>query len=549
MNNRLWARIVYVAAGLLATTSGLKVALFFLKSPSYVELDPVLGLVTTRESLLLSSIFEMVIAFCLLRSRSARAAGFLILYFSLCATIYQIGHVLQVQSGPPCSCLGVVSIWLDNSSARVLTRVLLLGFWLAAGRLLIRGVPLSLPDAGHGAEKAAVRFLLIAFVVAHDGECSAAAVKVEALYEVSQGVPVVKTRRRMQIRGSFDGQSLTVSTMAEAPQRYGGALWANTTFIDKEVMTVASTNAEMNTVVVGFRRPDFAWTLGNCAGTAESCLFLMIRCLDLFPEQSERPTRRRMAPPWTTIGEPLSVTTIGEYSWQGEAEGRELICDLRTSADLLANWQSSEFLEPSVVSAFLHPSLLEGRSALERAKRQVNAYPVAHLVGHMRFRAFTNFAGCRFPLEAEFLSFGPPTTNTAALAGPRPRQTIHVLVNGLRWEPSGVISILPVVADRVEVTDERLVDRELGVSFGHYVTNAVDSAVISPSAISDFHRRVDVMRFRMRKARLQKVVFATITCVILLCPAGYALVSRFRRARAASSTCGAANKSTERERT
>lgn len=100
----VYFRISRWIAFVLLVTAILKI-IYAIRIPvASIRPDVVVNLFTNREVLLLAGLFEAVIATLLVKSRSVRSSAALILYFSACASAYQLGLIFQ--GNLPCSCLG-----------------------------------------------------------------------------------------------------------------------------------------------------------------------------------------------------------------------------------------------------------------------------------------------------------------------------------------------------------------------------------------------------------------------------------------------------------
>jgi hypothetical protein len=99
--------------------------------------DQVLTFLTRRETALLASGFECLLAFLLFTAREPRRAAWVVIYFAACGTAYHLG--LAMVGASTCGCLGAASGWIGLSSRTelMISRFLVTLFWVG-GLIVLR---------------------------------------------------------------------------------------------------------------------------------------------------------------------------------------------------------------------------------------------------------------------------------------------------------------------------------------------------------------------------------------------------------------------------
>jgi len=310
----------------------------------------------------------------------------------------------------------------------------------------------------------------------------------------------------------FDKEALLIKEVPPLPssmvQRYAiPAPCTNFLYVTKEVLMIMI-RCRNGIVGIGFDRPAYAWELGNCGDTLQSCVFLALRSEELFPGLSGR---RRLAPPWTATGHALSLILEAKYAWKNKSRpDQELTCTVVVSGKLKRTWRKSN-LRGIVVTS--RPDFLREEEA------SIAPYRDGFTNGIIRFTRFTNVAGLYFPTHCEFTEFSPVPyrgTTRAGKSGKAWSKKI-LLFDHIRTSLAP-IQILPIEAKVIDVTDRRLFDFDLGISMASYRTNKVTSFEISPLARRNFELRREKARKALQTQRIKKLLLTGFITVLLLGP-------------------------------
>ena len=511
MKGKLW--IPRAVGAILVVTAGLKLW-YLMTTPlgHLVHPDPVLAVFTHREALLSAAFLELIVAYHLFRSQEAWQAGAWLLYFSIVMTLYQVGLLLTNTN--KCGCLGAASSLTGERRALWISRAFLLIFWLLSFFLLFQRHRNSNP-----VHKSQHAFRIVAigplFLVSLFGIFSGFSV------QGGQTIHAIGHYYRTNYTGftevqdcevRFDKEALLIKEVPPLPssmvQRYAiPAPCTNFLYVTKEVLMIMI-RCRNGIVGIGFDRPAYAWELGNCGATLQSCVFLALRSEELFPGLSGR---RRLAPPWTATGHALSLILEAEYVWKNKGRpDQELTCTVVVSGKLKRTWRKSN-LRGIVVTS--RPDFLREEEA------SIAPYRDGFTNGIIRFTRFTNVAGLYFPTHCEFTEFSPVPyrgTTRAGKSGKAWSKKI-LLFDHIRTSLAP-IQILPIEAKVIDVTDRRLFDFDLGISRASYRTNKVTSFEISPLARRNFELRREKARKALQTQRIKKLLLTGFIAVLLLGP-------------------------------
>lgn len=509
---------------MLAVTAALKLwYLFTTPLTGSLHPDPVLGVLSHREALLVAAFFEVTLVYAIIRSRDLWRTGAYLLYFASCMTLYQIG--LLVMGVPGCGCLGAANDMLESELATGISRGLLATFWLAGIFLVSRRPAVAERRSSSTTLKGfsqphMLLLLVVEFFFAsssHGGVAIQATGRFTYTHE-RQGKPITETTE-FEVLFDNDALKLTETARAVASQRYGmPELSTNILYVAKDVLLIViRCGATDRQPTAGFDRPAYAWELGNCGGTLETCVFLTVRCEELFAKSTDR---RRIAPPWTTIGQAVGLLFEARYDWiqPGQAD-QELVGKMVVSEALKRGWFQSEFRAPVLT---MYPDLM-----IEE-KNSIKAYRPGFVGGTMRFTQFTNVAGISFPTRSEFTAFSPRMTNNGAGESGASREATYSVAFERIELTSKPMKVLPIEAEVVTVTDRRLFDHVLGVGFGRYQTNSLHTFEISALARQDFESRREEARRKLRLEWLRRVLFAALFTTIVLGPVVIGVLRRRR---------------------
>jgi hypothetical protein len=492
------ARVQYLLVAVLVVSAGLKILQFPLLPISH-RTDPVLGFLTQRKTLILSSGFELILTVCLLKAKSSVHAGLVLLYFSIIASLYQLGLVLI--GDPPCACLGIANNWLPGGVAKWITRSALVFFWVCTGLLLrhARGIALSSATGLQQHVKHAAPAVILAFLTSTSANGST--IRLSGYVTTQVRVTSVPREDRKDFTAWIDEETFRIDVPSASPNpRLGtGGPCVGTTYITKNHQVNFGRCVGLETIPVSLFDPEYAWRLGNCGATAESAVWLALRSQELFPIDSHN---RALAPPWTTTGEPLGLVTELHYKWTDDAFDAQLL----VSNELLQHWRKSPFR-----SAGLANPEVEGVF-----QRQLVGLHAGFLAGTIRMSAFTNMPGVRIPLSVDLIQFLPREQVKASITN-QPQVTITLRFTRLESvnEP---FDILPIQSQIMHVADFRLVDRDLGVPYGQFSTNILATLDISPLARLDFGKKLEHARYERRAATIKKIFSGLIVGFLLLAP-------------------------------
>jgi len=529
MKGKLWiARTVGV---ILVITAGLKLW-YLMTTPlgNLVHPDPVLTVFTHREALLLAVFLELFVAYQLSRSQEAWQAGAWLLYFSIAMTFYQVGLLLTCTN--KCGCLGAASSLTGERSALWISRTLLLVFWLLSFFLLFRRH--RNPNPMHKSQRnvrvgALGPLFLVSLFGIFSGLSARGGQTIHAIgHYCYTNYTGFTEAHDCEVR--FDKKTLLLKEVPPLPssvaQRYAiPAPCTNILYVTKEVL-MRMNRCRNGIIVVGFDRPAYAWELGNCGATLQSCVFLALRCEELFPGLSGR---RRLAPPWTATGHALSLILEAKYAWKNKSRpDQELTCTVVVSGKLKRTWRKSNLRSPVLTR---HLDLMRKEEA------SIAPYRDGFTNGIIRFTRFTNVAGLNFPTHCEFTMFSPVPYKRAIRAGKSGKvwSKNTLLFDHIRTS-SAPIQILPIEAKQIDVTEYRLFDFDLGIPEALYRTNRLASFEISPLARRNFELQREKVRKALQTQRIKKFLLTGFITVLLLGPAiiGFLQYKRNKRNPAVS---------------
>ncbi len=508
----------------LLVTAFLKLLYFWGMPVSRVKADPVIGFLTVREALFLASMVELAVARLLWTPASLRQSACVVLYFSVCATLYQIGLVLSGFE-QHCSCLSVMTAWLGARTTTLLSRALLVVFWIV-GLLQLRcaSVATRLPRQTGPLHSCLMLFVALSAGCVWSG---AAPVELEGEYRdyrmSSQGGQS-KLLQRLPFRATVDSTALLVSYVPPLPPaRYQSFAFTNFAFIDRSDFVCLRLPVQSDDFPVGavLRDAKPVWELGNCGDGLTTCAFVMSRCLDLFPKGSGAKTRP-FAETGVFMAEALALITEAEYRYSSDGETQALSCDVRVSKSLRDTWQLSPLLNPGLDTS-------SENKEFRHAKSDVDSYPAGFIVEKMEFTKFENVAGLRFPTLGEFKRYSLPRK---PIPGAAPREVLfETLSVEVRYVgPSAVprIRLPPSPAGKkVSVVEARLTDRSLHIDGVEFTTDRFVSTEVCAAARSAFDEAARLASQRMRIARVKRVLTFTLFSIAIAGPA--VLAYRYKR--------------------
>lgn len=491
----------------LILTALLKLLLFFQTPLSKVQADPGMVFLTMREVLLLSSIFEIGVAYFLLRSVDPTYAGWLILYFCACASMYQISLVFQTEE-KVCSCLGVATNLLGHGTATWLARAILVIFW-TSGFILLRS---SRRRVNFRQPVTAVWFFLLGLIsnMAVEGKADQVSVTGELVSSFDyNGKSKAETKT---FQATFDENALLLTYVPRSPpSKYNVPPLSNLVFMSKEYAAICSrTSGPEDVAVVSLKQPEYLWQLGNCPGDGlASRVFLVIRCLEIFSETGASSTRP-LATPSTIGGAPLSLITLAHYQF---SENRELLtCELRVDDRLRQKWRSAPLLNPSFRAK-------RGTDDLLAAQAKLALYWDGCLTERIEFSGFTNRAGIRFPTFAEFTKYSVSRKTGGNAAKEVITGKATLILSVLEQSAAGPVTFSGLVtAKPITVADERLTDRSFHIDGVTFETNALTSLEISPIARAKFAHALEAARKAGLSARIRKGVSVGLLVILLISP-------------------------------
>ena len=508
-------------AFVLLVTAILKI-IYAIRIPvASIRPDVVVNLFTNREVLLLAGLFEAVIATLLIKSHSVRSSAALILYFSACASAYQLGLIFQ--GNLPCSCLGVATDWLGAGTTTVVSRLMLVGMWIFGVVLLAythrsqrrHGAPLS--------SVACLPFLVLLFLLETSRESPAAPIAAEGELTWIARTTNVTSRA---FRVVFDTDTLKLVSLNPNAGPKGGDC-TEISFIDKkvvaDVLQCGGSDRQRRFVGVSLNSAEGTWALGNCPDSLTSWVFLTLRCSELFPTGQ---ATRRLASPSTTVGEPLSVLTEASYEFSRQTDREELTCDLLVRDTLRKGWTESPFVTPEKLD----------RTELEQEKRNLAQYADGFVLERMSFSRFTNVAGFRFPMLAESTLYAPQRTNVATSGkASQPVATVKLVLTNITYPTEETFALLPLKGP-MTVGDGRLRDQKLHLYGCHYQTNQLTSFEITAGARSAFAVEVQKAREKMRAEQIKRLFTAILAALVVGIPGAIFLLQRWKGERGKSKT-------------
>jgi hypothetical protein len=343
---------------------------------------------------------------------------------------------------------------------------------------------------------------------------SAASVRVEGRYVDlhfgQQGLHDSPEETQVAFSAVFDHDEMRITLTYGVPDvllRYGIApnVTTNTMYLSRRAFVPSIMPNPLGSSVV-FSRPEYPWDLGNTGTGADICVFLLIRCKELFAIPGGV---RRLAAPWTTIGEPLSLVTECDYRYHGEGPNDfQFSAAVYVSHQLMADWQQSPLLSVGFV-----PEQDSGHEA-----RILRAAAQTGLMGEITATNFVTREGLVFPtfLEVKRFALYP----VAAGAG-RDAQRILAGIQRVVVESvapfEGPISPLPIVGD-LFVQEERLYDRRHKIALVSYRTNEVSSFGISRTAEALFYAQLADARKDVRIRLLKRLAVTLALCLLFFLP-------------------------------
>ncbi len=514
-------------AAILILTALLKL-LHFLQMPiSNARPDVVVNFISNRELLLLSALFEVSVAAYLLKSIDAWRSALAILYFSLCATIYHLG--LLVQGDLPCPCLGVVSDWMGHGVTTFVSRIILLVFWGLGVLLAWR----SRNGLGCKAISRAARvFALVLCSSLVELGSANASILLEGDYFYKSTSPrtgMISTDDR-KFSAMLDEGALAVMSIppGEGLVLLGGSC-TNTVFISREAVISMLWCRGSETTYVTFSPPEYAWDLGNCGDGLTSWVFMALRSRELF-SVSYGSGVRPLASPMALIGSPIGLITEAEYSETGVGDSRTLVCKIRVSEHRLRNWLNSPLLSPG----------FNPKNELARERSRLRHYKAGFLYEEITFSRFTNIAGIEFPRLLESKIFTPlkpsvprkgmavgqtsagESQPTSSSTGPQTPGLYGTVTVNLRivdplWPETP--AVLPASNSTFSISEARLGDREHHIGgVNYYQSNSLISSEVSPVARSAFESAVEKARHAENVRRWNRVLTAALAAILLSGP-------------------------------
>jgi hypothetical protein len=488
-------------------------------SVSQVRGDVVVSVLTNREVLLLASLLEIGVAVCLLRSRDPWKLAILVLYFSACATVYQLGLFAQGDTG--CQCLGAAADWLGTGKTTLIARAVLFLFWTYAMALLWLDRQVPQVHFGASACKLITSFALLSFSTYP----AQASVTVQGQYQyISWGGRGGKTNQeRRDFSAVLDQTSAIVTTLLPtAGPRSSEGPCTNTLFVTRDVFSTSFWCRDSETAHVTLYPPDYVSRLGNCRDSQMTWIFLMLRCLEFFPNGSGTSGSRQLASPTTVAGDPFSLITHAEYALLGNDDSTVLVCDIVVSESLRSNWLKSPLLSPE-----FRPKI-----DLPRIKDDLDRWRAGFLCERITFSAFTNGAGMRFPTRLQSQLFSPPSAKGGISAHDKatPYAAVNITLNSIEFNSMNRIQFLPVRSTTVSVIEQRLSDRAAHVGGARYLTNELATFEITAGARSAFEAELQRVRDERTAAQIRKFFMALAIATALGGPVIIAYLFRGRNA-------------------
>lgn len=474
--------------------------------------DPVVGFLTQRETTILGAVFEVFIAIMLWKTKDLCKTGAFILYFCLCATIYQVG--LAFNGNATCACLGIVSELIDDSHrASIIARSILAALWILGFGFMVSNRVHAPERISRTASPTSLMLLFLCFfgVTTSFSET----IRVEGLY-TARSKHATKSGSHKIVDSTpfvalFTREELKITYTQRPPSARSGVVSAACThdvFVSNDHLATVSKCAGTDFVNVVLSRKEFPDQLGICRTALENSVFLTIRCKDLFAGPSGA---RRLSSPWALTGQPMALISEAKYEFTEELGKTTLLGTINVDATRLKHWTSSTLL-----SAGFEKQANQQRETIRLSNLQPGS-PLAEF----QFLNFTNVAGLQFPTTAEFRSFAPPlprrdtTVDQQETAQSNDKDTMEVRIR--RIEVVGdPVGLLPIQAEKVFVQDQRLFDRENQIDEGYFVTNLLSSLEISVPARVSFQNSIAKHKAELKQAMLRKIWTATLFLALVV---------------------------------
>ncbi len=499
-----------LVAVVLIGTAVLKILSVIRTPVAPIRADAVVSFFTSREVLMLASFFELVVGSLLIKSRNIRMSAALVLYFSACASVYQLG--LFFQGDVSCSCLGIAADWLGGGTTTALSRAMLVAMWMVGVALLIY--------AHKTPPVVCLPFAVLLCLIGPPTACPAATLAIEGEYAwVSWSERTGKTNAaRRAFNVLLNDKALRITSLNPDAGPRGGAC-TEVSFVDMEVVVnvlqCEDSVAQSGYLGVAIDSAEAAWGLGNCRDSLTSWVFLTLRCSELFPVA--RPTRR-LASPSTTLGEPLGVVTEAHYAFSAQTDGAEMVCDLVVQGALKKVWRASPLVTPERLE----------REELERETQNLARYPNGFLLETMRFSRFTNVAGFHFPMLAESTLFAPQhTKGLRSRPTGRPVAAVKVALAKIVYSHDDAVTLLPL-SGPMTISEGRLRDRRLHLRGCGYQTNQLATFEITPGARAAFETELQRARAKRKAEQTKRLFTAMLAALVFGVPGAIYLFQRWK---------------------
>lgn len=461
--------------------------------------DPVVGILTTREMLILVIAVELALSLFLLNWQNIQEIGVAMLAFVVPASLYHIG--LIIQGDQHCSCLGVISniASLDKTFAKLIARGLVVLIWLTCFVLLIAHVHLKKLKF---LRQLLIPIILIKMAVLSSFEAEAAE-NSESIHFVGEYLEVTRYKGRTnqiqrRVEAWKDKNAVRLETNYEgirtAFSNQGKAL--STIYIDAtNCLSLFDESAFSNRVVTLFKS-DHAWQLGICGPSAETLMFLAINGVLLFTNSPGGV--RPFCPPWIQIGTPHSLVFDARYrrhtnvtrliSIDGEIKVSDRIRDNK--------WLKSPLLDPG----------FERRNHLAEIKKDFRTLDIREASGFFKLSNFDMVSGFQIASNVWLAKKKRGSINQIEEAGQA--QFEHEFsLRIIAIQPSQkTLSLFPVKGDRLCVSDRRLTLPELLVGDGYFETNILTDAATTEAAQLAFEAAVASARSARRSEQIQKTI-------------------------------------------
>lgn len=398
---------------------------------------------------------------------------------------------------------------LGGTTTTLVSRAMLATRWVLGGILLVGATP-RWPWLKRGRRSSVGRlpaiFALWWFLPT--GLLCAASVQVAGEYTYEWWWPP-QSGKTNTVHTTFNAwigkNALKISTLS-----FGEKACQHITFIDQkvqaEILDCRTSGPQKGGLTVELDSADAAWALGNCRGNDTSCLFLALRCSELFP--AER-TERLLSSPAYITSEALALVTEARYSFSGK-NGADLFCDLVVQSALRSNWKMSPFLRVSALDP----------ERLKEETRRLAEFPDGFVSTSIHFTKFTNIAGFRLPTVTQFTLFSPSPARQANTksVGASLTATAQVVLTKVEQSVDDTISFLPINGATFSVSDGRLEDRKLHVKGGVYETNQLVTFDITPAARAAFEVEVQRARALRRTEQTKRLLITILAAVVLGVP-------------------------------